>query len=140
MSPNTIRKGLEELAVRDEDPDAPVESGLHRAGAGRKRRTESDPQLLQALGSLVEPTTRGDPESPLLRTLKSTTQLAQKLTRQKHAVSPCTVGRLLNDLEYSLEGNRKTLKGSAHPDRSNAQFEYINASVKRFQQRGQPVI
>ena len=139
MSPNTIRKGLEELAVRDEDPDAPVEPGLRRSGAGRKRHTESDPHLLQALESLVEPTTRGDPQSPLRWTLKSTAQLAQELTRQKHPVSPRTVGRLLNDLEYSLQGNRKTLEGSAHPDR-NAQFEYINASVKRFQQRGQPVI
>ena len=139
MSPNTIRKGLEELAVRDENPQAPVEPGLRRAGAGRKRHTETDPQLLQALESLVEPTTRGDPESPLRWTLKSTTELAQELTRQKHPVSPRTVGRLLNDLEYSLQGNRKTLEGSAHPDR-NAQFEYINASVKRFQQRGQPVI
>jgi len=139
MSPNTIRKGLEELAVRDENPQAPVEPGLRRAGAGRKRRTETDPQLLAALESLVEPTTRGDPESPLRWTLKSTTELAQELTRQKHPVSPRTVGRLLNDLEYSLQGNRKTLEGSAHPDR-NAQFEYINASVKRFQQRGQPVI
>ena len=139
MSPNTIRKGLAELSVRDEDPDAPVVSGLRRAGAGRKRHTETDPQLLQALESLVEPTTRGDPESPLRWTLKSTTQLANELTRQKHPVSPRTVGRLLNYLEYSLQGNRKTLEGSAHPDR-NAQFEYINASVKRFQQRGQPVI
>ena len=139
MSPNTIRKGLEELAVRDENPDAPVEPGLRRSGAGRKRHTESDPHLLQALESLVEPTTRGDPQSPLRWTLKSTAQLAQELTRQKHPVSPRTVGRLLNDLEYSLQGNRKTLEGSAHPDR-NAQFEYINASVKRFQQRGQPVI
>jgi len=139
MSPNTIRKGLEELAVRDENPQAQVEPGLRRAGAGRKRHTETDPQLLQALESLVEPTTRGDPESPLRWTLKSTTELAQELTRQKHPVSPRTVGRLLNDLEYSLQGNRKTLEGSAHPDR-NAQFEYINASVKRFQQRGQPVI
>ena len=118
MSPNTIRKGLEELAVRDEDPDAPVEPGLRRSGAGRKRHTESDPHLLQALESLVEPTTRGDPQSPLRWTLKSTAQLAQELTRQKHPVSPRTVGRLLNDLEYSLQGNRKTLEGSAHPDRN----------------------
>ena len=139
MSPNTIRKGLAELAVRDENPQAPVEPGLRRAGAGRKKHTESDPQLLQALEGLIEPTTRGDPESPLRWTLKSTTQLAQELTRQKHPISARTVGRLLNDLEYSLQGNRKTLEGSSHPDR-NAQFEYINASVKRFQQRGQPVI
>lgn len=139
MSPNTIRKGLAELAVRDENPEAPVELGLRRKGGGRKKHTESDPQLLQALESLVEPTTRGDPESPLRWTLKSTSQLAQELTRQKHPISPRTVGRLLNELEYSLQGNRKTLEGSSHPDR-NAQFEYINASVKRFQQRGQPVI
>lgn len=139
MSHNTIHKGLAELAVRDENPQAPVVPGLRIAGAGRKRRTESDPQLLEALESLVEPTTRGDPESPLRWTLKSTIKLAQELTRQKHPVSPRTVGRLLNDLEYSLQGNRKTLEGSAHPDR-NAQFEYINASVKWFQLRGQPVI
>ena len=139
MSPNTIRKGLAELTVRDENPEAPVESGQRRSGAGRKKHTEADPELLQALESLVEPTTRGDPQSPLRWTLKSTTQLAQELTRQKHPVSPRTVGRLLNDLEYNLQGNRKTLEGSAHPDR-NAQFENINASVKRFQQRGQPVI
>ncbi len=139
MSPNTIRKGLAELAARDENPQAPVAPGLRRTGAGRKKHTQADPQLLQALEGLVEPTTRGDPQSPLRWTLKSTTQLAQELTRQKHPVSPRTVGRLLNDLEYSLQGNRKTLEGSSHPDR-NAQFEYINASVKRFQQRGQPVI
>ena len=139
MSPNTIRKGLAELAARDENPDAPVDAGLRRAGAGRKKQTEVDPQLLQALERLVEPTTRGDPESPLRWTLKSTTQLAQELTGQEHPISPRTVGRLLNDLEYSLQGNRKTLEGSSHPDR-NAQFEFINASVKRFQQRGQPVI
>ena len=111
MSPNTIRKGLQELAVRDENPQAPVETGLRRAGAGRKRHTESAPQLLQALESLVEPTTRGDPESPLRWTLKSTTELAQELTRQKHPVSPRTVGRLLNDLEYSLQGRGRSMGG-----------------------------
>src|SRR5258706_12214309 len=139
MSPNTIRKGLAELAVRDENPDAPVESGLRRKGAGRKKRTEADPKLLHALESLVEPTTRGDPESALRWTCKSTTLLAQELTRQRHPISPRTVGRLLNASGYSLQSNRKTLEGESHPDR-NAQFEYINASVKRFQQRGQPVI
>ena len=139
MSPNTIRKGLAELSVRDEDPDAPVEAGLRRKGAGRKRSTETDPELLQTLESLVEPMTRGDPESALRWTCKSTTLLAQELTRHRHPVSPRTVGRLLNESGYSLQSNRKTLEGESHPDR-NAQFEYINASVKRFQQRGQPVI
>jgi len=139
MSPNTIRKGLAELAVRDANPEAPVGSGLRRKGAGRKKRTQADPELLHALESLVEPTTRGDPESALRWTCKSTTLLAQELTRQRHTVSPRTVGRLLNESGYSLQSNRKTLEGDGHPDR-NAQFEYINASVKRFQQRGQPVI
>ena len=139
MSPNTIRKGLAELSVRDEDPDAPVEAGLRRKGAGRKRSTETDPELLQTLESLVEPMTRGDPESALRWTCKSTTLLAQELTRHRHPVSPRTVGRLLNESGYSLQSNRKTLEGDSHPDR-NAQFEFINASVKRFQQRGQPVI
>jgi hypothetical protein len=139
MSPNTIRKGLAELVVRDARPDAPVESGLRRKGAGRKKRTDTDPELRHALESLVEPTTRGDPESALRWTCKSTTRLAQELTRQRHPVSPRTVGRLLNESGYSLQGNRKTLEGASHPDR-NAQFEYLNASVKRLQQRGQPVI
>src|ERR1700757_3010325 len=139
MSPNTIRKGLAELAARDEKPDAPVESGLRRKGAGRKKRTEADPDLLHALEILVEPTTRGDPGSALRWTCKSTTLLANELTRMHHPVSPRTVGRLLNESGYSLQSNRKTLEGASHPDR-NAQFEFINASVERFQQRGQPVI
>ena len=139
MSPNTIRKGLAELTVRDENPDVPVASGLRRKGAGRKKSTDRDPELLYALESLVEPTTRGDPESALRWTCKSTTLLAQELTREQHPVSPRTVGRLLNESGYSLQSNRKTLEGDSHPDR-NAQFEFINTSVKRFQQRGQPVI
>ena len=139
MSPNTIRKGLEELAARDEDPDAPVDSALRRAGAGRKKSTDTDPELLHALERLVEPTTRGDPESALRWTCKSTSMLARELTGQRHPVSPRTVGRLLNESGYSLQGNRKTLEGKSNPDR-DAQFEFINTSVKRFQQRGQPVI
>jgi hypothetical protein len=139
MSPNTIRKGLVELALRDENPNAPLESALRLKGGGRKRCTETDPELRHALESLVEPTTRGDPESALRWTCKSTTRLAQELTRHRHPVSARTVGRLLNELGYSLQSNRKTLEGGSNPDR-NAQFEYINASVKRFQQRGQPVI
>lgn len=139
MSPNTIRKGLGELTARAKHPDKAVSTRLRRAGAGRKRATESDPRLLQALKRLVEPMTRGDPMSPLRWTCKSTTQLAQALTHQGHPVSPRTVGRLLRADGYSLQGNRKTQEGTAHPDR-NAQFEYINAMVKRFQRRDQPVI
>ncbi len=139
MSPNTITKGLAELAAREEDPEAPVDIRLRRKGGGRKRRSEADPQLVQTLERLVEPLTRGDPGSPLRWTCKSTTRLAMELTQQGHAVSPRTVGRLLNAEGYSLQGNRKTKEGEDHPDR-NAQFEHINATVRRFQQRGQPVI
>lgn len=139
MSPNTIRKGLGELAARAKHPDKPVSTRLRRAGAGRKRAAEADPRLLLTLKRLVEPMTRGDPMSPLRWTCKSTTQLARALTQQGHPVSPRTVGRLLRADGYSLQSNRKTKEGTAHPDR-NAQFEYINAMVKRFQRRDQPVI
>lgn len=139
MSPNTIRKGLAELAAREKNPQAPVDPYLRRKGGGRKRRSEADPGLLEALEWLVEPLTRGDPESPLRWTCKSTTYLAEELSRLGHPVSPRTVGRLLNADGYSLQSNRKTKEGESHPDR-NAQFEFINLAVKQFQQRGQPVI
>jgi Rhodopirellula transposase DDE domain len=139
ISPNTIRKGLAELAHREENPDEPLPERLRVEGGGRKRSSETDPELDGALELLVDPVTRGDPESPLRWTAKSTTQLAAALTEQGHAVSPRTVGRLLNAAGYSLQSNRKTKEGEDRPDR-NAQFEHINAMVKRFQQRGQPVI
>ena len=139
MSPNTIRKGLAELAAREKNPQAPVDPYLRRKGGGRKRRSEADPGLQEALEWLVEPLTRGDPESPLRWTCKSTTHLAEELNRLGHPVSPRTVGRLLNADGYSLQSNRKTQEGESHPDR-NAQFEFINLAVKQFQRRGQPVI
>jgi hypothetical protein len=139
MSANTIRKGLGELIAREENPDEPLSTRLRREGGGRKRCSEADPQLVEALLSLVEPMTRGDPMSPLLWTCKSTSNLAEALTRQGHPVSPRTVGRLLSADGYSLQSNRKTKEGGAHPDR-NAQFEHINVMVQRFQHRGQPVI
>ena len=139
MSRKTIRKGLAELEVRELDPEAPVEQRLRRPGGGRKQLTATDPKLFAKLEWLIDPTTRGDPMSPLRWTCKSTHELAQALTEQGHALSPRTVGRLLNAAGYSLQGNRKTKEGAEHPDR-NAQFEHINATVKRLQQRSQPVI
>jgi transposase len=139
MSPNTIKKGLAELTKREEMPDMPLSSRLRVEGGGRKRCSEADPELVEALEQLVDPATRGDPESPLRWTCKSTTHLAAVLTKQGHSVSPRTVGRLLNADGYSLQSNRKTKEGADHPDR-NAQFEHINATVKQFQHRGQPVI
>jgi hypothetical protein len=139
LSPNTIAKGLAELAAREENPTAATEVRLRAPGAGRKRCTQADAELAAALERLVDPATRGDPESPLRWTCKSTTQLAGELTRRGHPVSPSTVGRLLRAAGYSLQGNRKTREGGDHPDR-NAQFEHITATVRAFQRRGQPVI
>jgi Rhodopirellula transposase DDE domain len=135
IAPNTIRRGLLELAA----PGGTRASRLRKPGGGRKRVTQADPKLTDALERLVEPSTRGDPQSPVRWTCKSTTQLARTLTRLGHPVSPRTVGRLLKGSGYSLQGNRKTKEGGGNPDR-NAQFEHINAAVLRFQEHGQPVI
>ena len=139
MAPNTIRKGLAELEARDQAPDSEVSSRLRKPGGGRKRLTETDPQLSVELDRLVDPVTRGDPESPLRWTCKSTSNLAEELSLHGHPISARAVAHLLDVAGYSLQGNRKTWEGPTHPDR-NAQFEHINAKVKRFQQRGQPVI
>lgn len=139
MSRNTIRKGLVELAARKKNPKTPVDARVRKEGGGRKRLTATDPSLADALEHLVEPTSRGDPMSPLRWTCKSTVNLAEALTRQGHAIGPWTVGNLLKEAGYSLQSNRKTKEGGSHPDR-NAQFAYINTTVQQFQQRGQPVI
>jgi Rhodopirellula transposase DDE domain len=139
MSRNTIRKGLFELAARKRNPRVAVATRIRKQGGGRKRLTETDPGIAQALDRLIEPTTRGDPMSPLRWTCKSTMNLAHALTRHGHPVGAWTVGAMLKQAGYSLQSNRKTKEGGSHPDR-NAQFEYINGSVEQFQQRGQPVI
>lgn len=137
LAESTVRLGKKELHSPATASAAPRR--LRRPGAGRKARTTHDQQLLQALDALVEPTTRGDPMSPLRWTCKSTRRLAKELGRQGHHVSHSTVGQLLKALHYSLQGTRKTREGAAHPER-NAQFEYIHARVKDFQHRGQPVV
>ncbi len=138
LSRVTLMSGLRELelpvAQREEEAGR-----IQRPGAGRPPLIESDPELLAALEALIEPTVRGDPQSPLRWTCKSTRHLAEELTRQQHMASPSTVARLLHVAGYSLQANRKTREGTSHPDR-NAQFEYINASVQRFLKRGQPAV
>lgn len=138
LSRTTITAGCRELKlpVKQREQEA---ARVRRPGGGRRRLTETDPELLTALEALVEPVTRGDPESPLRWTCKSTAKLAAELTRQQHPVSDRTVAALLIQAGYSLQANRKTREGESHPDR-NAQFEYLNASVKRFDRRGQPAI
>jgi hypothetical protein len=112
---------------------------IRRQGAGRKRKSQKDPTLLEDLDRLVDPVTRGDPESPLRWTCKSVRHLAEELQREGHSVSYQTVSELLHDLDYSLQANQKTLEGSRHPDR-NEQFEYINRKAKRYLKQGEPVI
>jgi len=134
----SIQQGLKELAER---PEGMTDRSLRirRVGAGRKATVTDDAGLLAALESLVEPVTRGDPESPLRWTCKSLRQLATELGKQGYRVSHTSIGALLKQLGYSLQGNRKTLEGASHPDR-NAQFEYINARVNKALSQGQPVI
>jgi len=95
--------------------------------------------VLTDLEQLVEPATRGDPQSALRWTCKSTAKLAEEMRRRGHQIGARTVAQLLHDLDYSLQANRKTREGSPHPDR-NAQFEHINRQIQVFQRRGQPVI
>jgi transposase len=119
ISRTTIRSGIAEL--HQSTPDPPP-GRIRQPGAGRPRLTERNPRLLDDLHALLEPATRGDPEAPLLWTSKSTRHLAAELVKLGHQVSHDTVGRLLEDLGYSLQANRKTLEGKDHPDR-DAQFE-----------------
>jgi hypothetical protein len=135
LSPTTIATGLGELRSGNISEGARV----RRPGGGRKSVSEHDPALVPALEKLVEPTSRGDPESPLRWTIKSTRVLADELARQEHPVSHATVATLLEQEGFSLQANRKTREGGKHPDR-NAQFEYINGRVKRFLKRRQPAI
>jgi hypothetical protein len=138
LGERTVRRGCEQL--RQEEPVSGAGGRRIRGlGGGRKPLTVSDLNLVAALEALVEPTTRGDPMSPLRWTCKSTRQLAQALTAQGHPVSHTKVAELLEDLDYSLQSTRKTLEGTSHPDR-DAQFRYINRCVKVFQRAGQPVI
>jgi Rhodopirellula transposase DDE domain len=135
LSRATIRKGAIEL---ERGPVA-AEDRVRRPGGGRKRATERDPGLVAALEALVDPHTRGDPESPLRWTCKSTRQLADALTAAGHATSHVRAGELLRSLGYSLQANAKTREGKQHPDR-DAQFRYINEQVRRHLRAGQPVI
>ena len=135
LSRNTIAHGLEEIGRGE--PLAP--GRVRRAGGGRKRATEHDPELAAALEHLVEPVTRGDPDSPLRWTTKSVRRLAAELKAQGHDASRQLVAQLLHERDYSLQANRKTREGGQHPDR-NAQFEHINARVSAEIKARNPVI
>ena len=134
LSRVTITKGLRDLQA------APLpEHRIRRAGGGRHRLEVHDPELPAALESLVEPLTRGDPESPLRWTCKSTRTLAGELVHRQHPASHEKVAQYLRDMGYSLQGNRKTEEGEDHPDR-DAQFRHMSREVRRALAAGWPVI
>ena len=137
VAKSTIKRGIAELA----DPEAlgPPKGRLRRPGAGRPPLTSKDPGLVPALKALIEPATRGDPESPLLWTSLSAAKLAATLTEAGHPVSADTAADLVKKEGYTLQGTRKALEGESHADR-DAQFRHISAEVKRFMGKGQPVI
>jgi hypothetical protein len=140
LSRTTIWAGRKELRQPPTAPPEDVPPGRARhAGGGRHLAEDDDPTLTRDLQALVEATTRGDPQSPLLWTCKSTRHLAAELKRLGHRVSHVTVAALLHDLDYSLQANRKAREGKDHPDR-DAQFQHISRQARAFQRRGQPVV
>ncbi len=136
VSRPTVAKAVREL----DEPSAVLPVGrARRPGGGRKRLTVADPGLVAALEALVDPATRGDPESPLRWTSKSTRQLADALAAQDHEVSHSTVGALLRARGYSLQAAAKTREGRQHPDR-DAQFRYLAGQVSAWLATGDPVV
>jgi transposase len=135
VSRRAIAIGKKEL----KSPQPMSKRRIRKKGGGRKRTTDKDPSLKIDIEKLVEPVTRGDPESPLRWTCKSVRKLAEELGHMGHTVSHNLVAEVLRSMGYSLQANRKTLEGASHPDR-NAQFEHINKKVKAYQSQNQPVI
>ena len=136
LSRGTVIRGIAELETA---PKPTRGQRVRRKGAGRKRTVDSDATLKRDLEALVEPVTRGDPETPLRWTCKSVRQLAAELQRMGHQTSHRMVADLLHQMDYSLQANQKTLEGSSHPDR-DAQFHHISDQIREFQTDRQPVI
>jgi transposase len=135
ISENTIKKGCTEL----KSGSSPSDYKIRALGGGRKKSVDKDPTLLSDLETLIEPTSRGDPESPLRWTCKSLRNLAGELQNMGHKVSHARVADMLHMLGYSLQANKKTIEGTEHPDRDK-QFEHLNEKCKIFQGEHQPVI
>jgi len=135
ISEETIKKGCNEL----ESGESLSDDKIRVPGGGRKKVVDKDPTVVSDLETLIEPTSRGDPESPLRWTSKSTRKLAEELKKMGHKVSHSRVADMLRVLGYSLQANKKTIEGTSHPDRDQ-QFNYINEKCKAFQEERQPVI
>src|SRR5712691_4782390 len=138
VSRRAIIQVIKELRGLKEAPQ-PKGGRVRRAGGGRKRTIDKDATLKEDLEKLVEPVTRGDPESPLRWTCKSVRRLAEELRRKGHQTSHRMVAELLHELGYSLQANQKSLEGAGHPDRDQ-QFEHINRKAQEYQAQLQPVI
>lgn len=138
LSRKAISQGIKELKEQSEETSK-SKKRIRRAGGGRKKTVSKDQHLCEDLERLVEPVTRGDPESSLRWTCKSVRKLAEELVHQGHQVSHQLVSELLHDLGYSLQANRKTREGGSQPDR-NAQFEHINCLSQAFLSEREPVI
>ena len=136
LSRGTVIRGMAELKTA---PKPSRGQRIRRKGAGRKRTVDQDATLKRDLEALVEPVTRGDPESPLRWTCKSVRQLASQLNKAGHRTSHRMVAELLHAMDYSLQANRKTLEGASHPDR-DAQFHHISSKIREFQTAREPVI
>jgi transposase len=136
LSRGTVIRGMVELKTA---PKPSRGQRIRRKGAGRKRTVDQDATLKRDLEALVEPVTRGDPESPLRWTCKSVRQLASQLNKAGHRTSHRMVAELLHAMGYSLQANRKTLEGASHPDR-DAQFHHISSKIREFQTAREPVI
>ena len=137
VSRTTITQGTKEISISEKNQR---KERIRTEGGGRKKIVEKNPEIEKELEILIEPYTRGDPESPLKWTCKSTRKLAEELEKKGIKISYVKVAALLSEMGYSLQANKKTLEGNKnHPDR-NAQFEYINETTKAFQNAEQPVI
>lgn len=134
LSRVTIRNGIAEFSSNPLLPDR-----QRRPGAGRKTREAEQPSLIEVLEKLIDSGTRGDPESPLKWTVKSTRSITRELRRQNFSVGSTKVGERLKTLGYSLQANRKTIEGKQHPDR-NAQFEFIAKRVRQHAKKSEPSI
>ena len=131
----TISKGKKEIKSKDI-----ISPGrIRKSGGGRKNLTKKYPRIVNDLDTIIDPVTRGDPQSPLRWTCKSTYKLAEALKAKGHLISQKTVYSLLQEMGYSMQSNRKKMEGKQHPDRDE-QFHFIYRKVKEFQEHGQPVI